>query len=274
MFLCCHADGDTIDYAKEAYEKTNIRTLGMSDHGPLPYQLFQPGLSEEEYALKPFDGKRMTLSDFEGVYTKSIQDAQKAYPEMKILKSIEIEYVPGHLDYYQMLAKNCDYLLLGQHYILDPLTGFGKLDYSDVNYQNIQYYVDTVVEALDTGLFKIIAHPDIFLACYMADNGLKRHIDQAAQNAIEQIVQACVRNNVMIEYNSNGVIRGRYYNTDGTLDYTYPRKEFFEVAKKYNARIVLGIDAHMPVRLHSNHLAKCMENLIELGIVPENIKVI
>ena len=61
-----------------------------------------------------------------------------------------------------------DYLILGNHYLkYDVNTGnFTVCDYPDTSKQYVLQYLDSSIEALSSGLFKIFAHPDYFMSYY------------------------------------------------------------------------------------------------------------
>ncbi|MBQ7276233.1 MAG: hypothetical protein IJS58_03185 [Bacilli bacterium] len=255
----------TKDYCDVAVN-TDIKILGFSDHGPLPNSFYNLG-----------DGYDESRMDFEVLKNEYLPDFEKSKEEFKdeliLEKGLEMEYVPGHDDYYQNLLDYVDYLILGEHWIKDPFNDSGRLYYSKLDYSNVMYYAKDVEKALDSKLFKIIAHPDIFLSNYVSKNGIMRELDEEAYKAMELIVDACVRNDCLIEFNLNGITRGKYYNKyNDSFDYTYPRIEFFDIVVKKGGKVIFGCDAHDPFRLNHNLLERGIIECIKLGIRPINIK--
>lgn len=162
----------TKDYCDVAVN-TDIKILGFSDHGPLPNSFYNLG-----------DGYDESRMDFEVLKNEYLPDFEKSKEEFKdeliLEKGLEMEYVPGHDDYYQNLLDYVDYLILGEHWIKDPFNDSGRLYYSKLDYSNVMYYAKDVEKALDSKLFKIIAHPDIFLSNYVSKNGIMRELDEEA----------------------------------------------------------------------------------------------
>ena len=252
------------DYCEVA-RKAGIKILGFSDHGPLPNSFYNMG--------EGYDDSRMDLDVLKKVYLPDILSSQKEYSDLVLEKGLEMEYVPGHDEYYKSLLDYVDYLILGEHWIKDPFNESGKLNYNKLDYTSVLYYANDIKQALDTKLFKIIAHPDIFLAHYKSKNGIEREIDENMMEAINIIVDACVRNNCLIEYNLNGVTRAKYYNKfNDSFDYMYPRKEFFDVVQKKGGTVIFGCDAHDPFRLNHNLVKRAIIECIDRGIRPINIK--
>ena len=145
---CMHANGTDADYVKAALD-AGLDVLGFSDHGPFPDNRFDfrmPYADLDEY-LTCIDALRPTVS----------------FP---ILKGLEIEYCPDSLDYYSFLfkEKKLDYLLLGQHYYQDDdgsyISAFSTPE--KIGTRGYIKYARSVKEALETGYFPILAHPDVF----------------------------------------------------------------------------------------------------------------
>ena len=227
-YLCGHASGDSFDYIKEAI-KNGFSEIGMSDHGPLP--------------IIPPTG-RMNHYEFRNIYLKEIDKAIELYGDrIRILKSLEIEFVSGHEEYYKNLLEELDYLVLGTHYFD---YNEGNDIYSAFNItekDELVKYTNLIVEALNTKCFKILAHPDLFLLGY-------KEMDSLALECSKKIINAAIENNVAIEFNANGIRKGKRLNSDGTYDYSYPNKLFWDVAKEMNPKVIIGSDCHNPEELN------------------------
>jgi histidinol-phosphatase (PHP family) len=219
-YLCGHAEGLPIDYIRIALEK-GYQEIGISDHGPL-FDIWQT---------------RMTMEQFYEIYLPNLELAQKQYGDkIKIYKGLEMEYFPEFFDHYQKLLNDLDYLILGQHFIQK---GNGLLDlYHLVLDEDLDRYRNAVVAALDTGLFRILAHPDIYLFSHQTWN---EHTAQVAHD----IIQTAIKNNVFLEINVNGIRRRRIINQDQEVVYIYPRKEFWQLLQNYpQAKILINEDNH------------------------------
>ena len=90
----------------------------------------------------------------------------------------------------------------------------------------LQDYLNQVTEALDSGLFTYLAHPD--LPDY--DGGDSKAYEKFALDLCE----ACKKRDIPIELNLLGLKTGRHY----------PNPEFFRVAGALQNKVILGYDAH------------------------------
>jgi len=252
---CNHAEGYVEDYVKKAIE-LGFTELGMTDHAPILRSFMTP----KEYSDNWCE-ENMTLETAE-IYLNEIKAAQKKYGnKLSILSGFETEYIPEGLKLYKELRNKVDYLNLGVHYYRYK----GKIlnTYFDLNPETLEGYVDTIIEAIDTGLFNVCVHPDLFMYQYKGING-KREFDESAINASRRILKHCEENNVYVEVNCNGV---KYQEKLGYDDYPYPVKEFWILAKEYkNLKILIGADAHTPDALGNDNVCKICEFVKDLGL--------
>lgn len=224
--LCGHAEGSVSDYCDRAYQK-GFKVWGISDHGPL--------LDEWK--------SRMLFSEFLDIYLPEIKANELKYKgKMKILKSLELEYFPKYeslyLDYLNKY--HLDYLVLGQHAIITNNNTFDL--FSKLTLEEVKEYKNEVVNALNTKLFKILAHPDLFMYS-LTKNGLTwtSELDQISR----EIIEAAIKNDVYIEVNVNGARRGTIKNELGEDTWMYPYLNFFRIASQYkDAKFILGADCH------------------------------
>jgi HisJ family histidinol phosphate phosphatase len=139
---CGHASFESDrDYVLKAREN-EIISLGFSEHIPYPKMDFQN------------DKERMHFDDVDE-YLESIERLQKENQDMEILSGFEAEYDPKKEQFIGTLASRVDYMILGQHYVPE------KNAKANPNYP--LEYAKIVVEAIESGIFDIIAHPDIFM---------------------------------------------------------------------------------------------------------------
>ena len=245
---CNHADGSVMDYLDMAY-KAGYEMVGISDHGPLPNIYYYQDKKKEGYL-----SGQMDYDTFLNQYLKDIEEGKKKYQgKMDVLSSIEIEYFSGHDEYYKELRSHVDYLLMGEHY--NEVDGKVVDAYFTCNYENVIGYAKCIEEGLNTGLFKCIAHPDIFMFKYKSKEGLLRHFDENAKKASRIIIEAAIKNNVYLEFNAGGLGRGKNINEDGSVEYAYPRSEFWDIVKEYkDAKVIIGCDAHSPSALCNTNI--------------------
>lgn len=242
---CKHAGGNEEDYVIEAINK-GFDIIGISDHAAFP---------DKDY------GYRMEYSELND-YLMAVDEAKNKYSDkIKVLKSLEIEYMPKYRDFYEELLekKKLDYLLLGQHFYINSKKEFHNITSVDSTNHYVDY-ANSIKEALDTGYFKIVAHPDLFcINPYSWDINSDR--------ATDIIVDAVVKNNAIIEYNANGLRRDIVKAEDGDR-YPYPHINLWKKVKESGARVIVGSDCHNPKVLWDEYMDKAYENLSELGIKP------
>lgn len=233
-YRCHHATGEIEEYVKISCEK-GLEEIGISCHVPYEDQRFQ--------------NDRMEYKDIDA-YLKEIEDVSKQYPNIKILKSFECEYFEDVHDFYEELAKKTDYLILGQHYIYKN-NGQAVDTFCLTETDELYIYRDYVVKALNTGLFQILAHPDIFMNHY-------GKWDEHCEVISEDIIEACIKNNVLLEYNANGLRNNR----------NYPDKNFWMYLKKHykDAPVIVGSDAHNPHYIDDEYVEEAIRNVDELKL--------
>lgn len=247
-YLCGHAIGNVKDYVLEAI-KEEYSEIGISDHGPLPI-------------VPPF--KRMSFHEFETVYLKEIEECINEYNDkIKIYKGLEIEYVYGHDEFYNELKSKTDYLILALHYY----SGYEKTinncgSYDVNNHERLAQYTKLAIDAMNTGFFKIFAHPDICMAGYM-------EFDSFAEECVNQIIQAAIKNNVALELNCEGLRKGKRKHLKYYHDFLYPNTDFWKVVVKSDAKVIIGSDCHKPELLNDIYVeyAKVIAKQLKLNII-------
>jgi histidinol-phosphatase (PHP family) len=258
--LCGHATGMSADYIKVAIQK-GLQEIGMSDHGPIPRSFMTP----KEYVDNWLE-RQMDYQMFKEVYLPDVNQAIKDYSHLiKIRKGLEIEYIKGHDEYYQLLLQDVDYLLLGVHYFHTP-SGFYNT-YEPMDKTKALDYASTIEAALATGFFKVLVHPDLFLASYLSDNGIYE-FDETALQVTKRIITSAIKNSVALEINAGGIRKQSVYK-EGCLDFKYPRYDFWNVVKDFkDVCIVIGSDAHQPHEIadYSSEMAIDFANQFGLKI--------
>lgn len=244
--LCGHAVGMTEDYVKIAIE-AGYDILGMSDHGPIKPEFMSPEDYEHNWL-----SRQMNYEMFFNIYLPNIEKAQEKYGDkIQILKGIEIEYLPQFRDYFVFLRTKLDYMNLAIHYFLHK----GKIvnSFDDVTYENVYSYAIHAKEAMETGLYQILVHPDVYMCYYRSYDG-SRTFDEECQKAARLIIESAIENNVYLEVNVGGIFKVTNAN-EQLGSYAYPRDEFWKIASEYsNLKVVIGVDAHNPDQLISEEI--------------------
>lgn len=239
--LCGHAAGMSEDYIREAIRK-GFQEIGISDHGPIPRSFMTPREYADNWLERQMDEHR-----FETIYLPDLAATIRKYQDkIAIRTGLEIEYIPGHDDYYRWLLTKVEYLVLGIHYF--PSVNGLYNAYERMSAPRIAEYAALAEQALATGFFSILAHPDLFLMTYHEHDVLL--FDDAAQRASRRIIEAAVKYGVVLEVNGGGPRRGRYRSQDG-MDWLYPRTAFWRVVEAYpDALVAIGCDTHNPPDLY------------------------
>jgi len=260
---CNHAVGDVKDYIKAAIN-FGLEEIGMTDHAPI----LESFMSEKDYdRIYGFENMKMPTVD---IYLNDIEEARKNYGDkIRILSGFESEYIDGHLDFYKDLRKRVDYLNLGVHYYVHD--GILYDTYKEVDYKNLDYYVETVKNALDTNLFNVLVHPDLFMISYKDENG-NRVFDENCLKATREILEYCIKKNVYVEINANGIKRADLHDRSTWL---YPYVKFWEIAKEYkDLKVLIGADAHNPEHIYNERVKEAIKFADDLGIKVEKFMTI
>ena len=224
-YRCNHASMcKDLEYVENA-RKVGIKNLGFSCHIPNPLL---------EYHKKI---ERMSLKTSKE-YIRSINKLKKKYKDMNILCGFEAEYNPLHIEYLCSMKDKVDYMILGEHYIPNSY----KLEKIDPYYPI--KYADMVCNALETGIFDILAHPDIFMKYRDKFKGDDYNLFISNSSyAIEKICKTASELDIPLEINLTSIRKNKKMKD---FDYSYPTKLFFDTIIKYNNRVLFGVDAHNP----------------------------
>lgn len=214
-YRCGHARGEDRQYVEEAI-KAGIKTLGFSDHAPMPF----PTGHRSGYRVQ------MDAADD---YFNSICELKREYArDVTIHIGVEAEYYPDTFDLFWDYIKQypLEYMILGQHFIgreEDQLYS-GAPSPSEVK---LVKFTDNVVDAIATGKFLYIAHPD--LLNYTGDY-------EPYHREMTRLCKAAKAAGVPLEINRLGYFERRIY----------PCDRFFAIAAEVGNDVVIGSDAHSP----------------------------
>jgi histidinol phosphatase-like PHP family hydrolase len=212
---CRHAVGEIEDYFEEAV-KLGFVELAMTEHVP----------HKTCWGWFPFE----ELPRYDAALNAAIA---KYEDKIKLYKGFECEYIPQELEVYRYMKEELGYtfLILGQH-------GCGKNQ--EINSfgiktgRELRTYADWVCMGLETGLFVMLAHPEVALSAYPV------LWDQDCEKAFSQIYGACSRLHIPVEINVNG-FRGQR---------GYPSERALMLSKDYALKYLINADAHAPGELY------------------------
>jgi len=257
LAICGHAEGEMDEYIESAIEN-NYSILGISDHGPILTR-DMPTKYYRDFGLH----LQMNYDDFRSYYLPTFKKLKPIYQDrIHLYLGLEIEYYQGIHNYLEILKSELDYMILGMHYFPNGDEFYNVYDL--MNEDLIMKYAENTVLALNSGLFKVMAHPDIFVYHYMK-NG-KYLFDDVCKKASRMIIEAAIRNNVYLEINVGGFHRPMFHD-QGIDKYTYPRYDFWEIVATYkDALVIIGVDAHSPKHLNHNDIEKAFKLASQLHI--------
>lgn len=235
---CKHAD---LDYSDEEYVldfiKAGFKKIAFTDHCP------------EKNLIDTRATQRMSYEQ-RLEYLESIRKLKEKYESKIIIQSgYEIEYLPGEEENLKELKDETDKLILGQHFIYDDnknLRIFGRVDFSDEELIRYSKYVE---KAMELNLPNIIAHPDIYMM-------KRKDFGETEEKVANTICLAAQKYNIPLEINLNDIFYKTYFigkklNNDSIekqkeklINIQYPCKNFWNIAKEYDIKVVYGIDAH------------------------------
>ena len=225
---CGHATGEDEEYVLKAID-LGLKALGFSDHA------FLPGIVQH-----PSRGNFELLGD----YLDSINSLKEKYKDKIDIKvGFEAEYSYRSVDYYKGLldSKKLDYLILGQHFDFDDTDSPTYIRRYKEDKKVLDKYVKQVGDAINSGLFKYIAHPDIFACMYKVWN-------KDCEEATRKICEMASKARIPLEINCQ--LKILHENHPDII--IYPFDEFWKIASEYDIDVVIGYDSHRPIDFEYN----------------------
>lgn len=224
--FCNHANGTMKAYVKQAIS-VGLSEMGFADHNPLPLNFKNP------YRMLPDDLQ---------VYLSTISDLKNQFPQINIKAGIELDYIEAAMNYLSsLLAENqFDYVIGSVHYL--NMDSSHQLAYlSDCNSAKqselFQKYFKAMEQAIETGLFDIIAHFDI-------PRRFWGDLDQASMSYAVRMLELIKQKDLCLEINTSG------FRTKN-VEEPFPGSTLLHLAKELEIPITLGSDAHKPIDVGS-----------------------
>ena len=229
---CNHAEGREEDYVKAAL-KRKFEILGFSDHTPYKF----PGNHSS--------GFRMEMNQLQD-YCDVVHKLQKEYAgQIQIPLGVEMEYYPAYFEETRkvLVDAGIEYMLLGQHFVGNEINEhYSGRPTGDEDI--LKRYCTQVAEAMQSGLFTYLAHPD--LINFQGDEKVYRqHMRLICREA-----KSC---GYPLEVNMLGCWSGR----------NYPNPIFWEMAAEEGCDVILGCDAHAPEHLLREDTEKKLVKMIQ-----------
>jgi len=199
--------------------------MGFADHSPMPVPR---GVDVAD--CPKFWDVRMSLEETED-YVNTLLALREEYKnEISIPIGFEVEYFPEVFeDYISFISQYpIDYIILGQHFeSVKDTFWFGKEDRPE---QALIKYVDLTCEAIKTGKFTYIAHPDL---CNFSGRA------EVYEREMTRLINCANSYKLPLEINFCGMQNERHY----------PYAPFWQLASEIGCDVVFGIDAHDPAHV-------------------------
>ncbi|MGO0123559.1 histidinol-phosphatase HisJ family protein [Desulfothermobacter acidiphilus] len=220
---CGHAVGSMQEYLRQA-ELLGLAELGFADHLPL---YFLPPERRDA-------GLAMPMEEL-GEYVAEVEELRgKARLSVKL--GIEADYIPGwERELASLLAAYPFDYVLGSVHFLDgwgfdnpaESAGYEKWDV-DLLYER---YFTTLQRSVRSGLFDIVAHPDLIKKFGFRPRGELLFLYRETVAAISEV-------DLAVEVNTAGLRH--------PVGEIYPSVEFLRLCRRYWVPVTLGSDAHRP----------------------------
>jgi histidinol-phosphatase (PHP family) len=183
--------------------------------------------------------------------------------ETDLKLGIESDFVAGREDRLANLldARDWDYVVGSVHFLRDEaidLRGVKGWEHTDIWRSNDpekvwERYFETLGEAARTGLFDILAHPDLVKVFGSA----APHPDGDLRRFYERAMDGIAESDVAIEVSTAGLRK--------PVGEIYPAPAFLEMCLEAGRPVALSSDAHVPDQL-GHEYERAVEWLGELGV--------
>ncbi len=240
---CNHATGSMRDYADVAI-RHGLREIGISDHSPMP---------------DGFDAEWRMQSDELDNYWQELETTRNYGKErgLKVRRALEIDFRSDQLAYTRSLIAQYpwDYVTGSVHYLGD--WGFDNPDArQEWEHWSLQdawvAYFDAVAASAESGLFDIIAHPDL-----MKKHGHCQPDDAQVEAAETRMLTAIRDAGCCLEISSAGLRK--------PVAEIYPRAAMIEHAAAMGIPFAYGSDAHAPQDV-GHAMQDCLACLHRCGV--------
>lgn len=170
-------------------------------------------------------------------YINRIKSLREKTSNIKIKIGLEVDFFEGKeiemgafLNLFPL-----DYIIGSVHYLGEKTVDLGPEFYEGKNIDELfESYFDSVITAISSGLFDIIAHCDLIRIF-----GYRPTSDM--ENLYRKLARAMKKHDVVFELNTNGRNRP-------IADF-YPDRRYLHIFREENIPVCVNSDAHMPSRV-------------------------
>lgn len=221
---CGHAEGDMAEYVAQA-RKRGLTEVGFADHVPMYW--LPEGERDPSLAMAGDELPR---------YVEEVLLLRGGNPDINIRLGLEADYIPGREQQLREIIANYpfDYIIGSVHYI----DGWGfdnpglVYEYENRNIDEIyELYFDQLCRAAGSGIFDIIAHPDLI-------KKFGYRPDRPPLELYRRAALTLAGSGVCLEVNTAGL--------RAPVGEIYPARDFLIECGKRGVPVTTGSDAHKP----------------------------
>lgn len=238
--ICGHATNDIPTLVEYAL-KHDYHNLYFTEHRPL-----DPKRSKVQW--------RPSLTQIKQVRDEIDLVNQKYRSRLHIYYGYEAEWSAKNPQEYADIVRDplCDFAVFGNHYYGDMDVNPRLVMETEGSPTDLKEHYENAKAAIESGIFSWFAHPDIWLTSY-------KKWDDHAKLLTRQLITLCVKHNVVLGFNGNGLTLPRD-------DFNYPSKYFWNEVAKTNLRVLIEADSHHLKTFTVEWLKRVKETAIEYGL--------
>ena len=220
-YFCGHATNSVSGVVQYAI-KNNYTRLVFTEHCPL---------KNNSKIRRPHESQLKTLREQINHYN------EKYKGKLLIEFGYECEFPFAQRKKITELVNDgiCDFFILGVHFFGNMWKTFKYAVY-DTDEKDLESYYQMTSEALESGLFSWVAHPDVWCGSY-------GKWDNKAIDLTQKLIDLSIKYDIPLGFNANGLASKRD-------DLHYPCKPFWEMVAKSKAKVLIESDSHFPM-VHS-----------------------
>jgi histidinol-phosphatase (PHP family) len=212
------------DYVQVALSK-KLDEMGFSDHFIMTY--LPPSAVQDDYCMRVEEIP---------IYINKVKELQISHSDISIKLGIEVDYAGGKEKEIKKLLKpyEFDYIYCSIHVVEGRCIDddrFRKVPQGQEIDELYAKYFTIMEQAIESRLFDIMAHLDL-------PKKFGDRPERSISELIARVIEALVRNKVVIELNTGGFRR--------PVKEQYPSIEILQRCYENDIQITLGSDSHQP----------------------------
>lgn len=234
---------ENVERYRAAAEAAGIAELGVSEH----VHRFQQALAVWDHPYW-----RDVATDDIDAYCDYVRE----HTDLRL--GLEVDFVPGREDRTQNLIERCelDYVIGSVHFLGDLAVDFDRYDIWETGRSPEEIwrrYFETLAAAARSGLFDVLAHPDLVKMW----GGARPAPGGDPRRYYEPALEAIADSGVAVEVSTAGLRK--------PVGEIYPAPAFLAGALEAGAPVALSSDAHTPQQVGFGY-DRALELLDDLGV--------